>query len=265
MIVLPLILAIATNNFILNESIYYEQPSVHFTNEFLVEALVNDGTIDSVKQFSTVANINKRFANKLTNPRLSVKAVNINDDLRSDRLDIEFKFFHLNTESIKSMNILFYLQYYVGNEINTQFKTLVYKSLNAASGGNIAFATMKGELNLLQKNPMAEGTIKRELYNSKLEDDYFTYGIRGLLDRYNMRNQTTEYNAEPIISSYGSTTETKVVMSVVVPNYESILYTASVLEIVKYAWIQYLALLIPIYFLLYVWLYGFIVKSNVLD
>lgn len=264
-IILPLILAIATHGFIVRESVYYEQPTVKFTNEMIVEALVNDGTIDSVKQFSTVANINNRFSSVLTAPELSVLSYDANDDRRNEKLDINLKFSKATTDSVKSLHILFYLQYYIGNEVNTQFKTLVYLELNAINGGNIAYAFSKGNLKLQQKNPIAEGTIKRELYSSTLEADYLNYGIDGILDRYNIRNQTTEYDANPIVSTYGATDKTEVQITVVVPSLESVWYFTSILEVVKHAWIEYLAFFIPIFFILYVWLYGFVVKANVLQ
>lgn len=230
----------------------------------IVEALINDGTKDIVRQYSTVANINNEYKNKLTNPQLSINSLDYNGDQRPERIDIDFEFVYAATETVKAVNVLFYLQYYVSNEINTQFKTMVYKSINAPNGGNLAYAQMNGDLRLVQKNFMAQGTIKRELYSSTLESDYFNYGIQGILDRYNTRNQTTVYDANPSVHSFSSTTSTQILMQVRIPTYQPIMYYTSVLEILKNAWIEYFALLIPIYMILYIWLYGFIVKTNVL-
>ena len=262
---LPLILALATNNFIKREAIHYGQPDVKFTNELIIEALINDGTINTVKQFSTIADINTAFTNKIENPQLSVLPYDRNGDLKAEDLTLEFEFFHQTTESVKSINILFELQYYIGNDINTQFKTLVYKTINAPSGGQISFARFRGDLILKQKNPIAEGTTKRELYNTTLKDDYNNDGISGMLSKYVMRNQTTEYKAEPLVSSLSGTSSTKIIMDIRIPAYESIWYYPSVLQVIKTTWIEYFALLIPIYFILYVWMYGFIVKSGTLS
>ncbi|CAI2377467.1 unnamed protein product [Moneuplotes crassus] len=259
---LPLILAIATNNFIIREKVAYEQPDVKFTNEFIAEALI--GT--TVKQYSTVENINKEYSSLIQNPQLTVTPFDRNDDLKAETLTLEFEFFHLSTEQVKGLNLLFYLQYTLGGEINTQFKTLVYKSLTAPLDGGIQYAQMRGDLDLKQKNPVAEGTIKRELYNTTLEDDFNDYGIRGILDLYVSRNQTTEYTAEPIITSMpanAKTTSTKVKMIIDVPLIQPVWHYTSVIQVLKLAWIEFFALFIPIYFILYVWLYGFFVKSNV--
>lgn len=260
-----MLLVIATNNFVKRQSVYYEQPNVKFTNELIVEALVNDGIVDAVKQFSTVENINTEFTTLITNPQLSVNSYNQNDDLKNERIEIEFEMAKLSTDTVKSLHFLFYLQYYIGNEINTQMKTVVYVEIDAPNGANIGYTQMKGELKLVQKNPIAEGTIKRSLYDSTLEDDYFSYGISGILDRYSYRNQTTTFKASPIVTTYGSTTSTKVKLILVVPTVESIWYYTSVLELVKYAWIQYLAIFIPVYYILYILLFGFVVKNNVLQ
>jgi hypothetical protein len=246
------------------QDVYYEQPTVKFTNEFIVEALINDGAKDVVRQYSTVANINKEYTNKLTNPQLSVKSLDYNGDSRPERIDIDFEFVLATSETVKAVNVLFYLQYYISDEINTQFKTMVYKSINAPNGGNLAYAQMKGDLRLVQKNFLAEGTIMRQLYNSTLESDYDNYGIQGIIDRYNVRNQTTMFDARPSVLSFTTASSTQILMQLEIPTYQAIWYYTSVLEIIKFAWIQYFALLIPIYTILYVWLYGFIVKTNVL-
>jgi len=262
---LPLILAFATNNFIVREAVLYGQPDVKFTNEFIAEALLSTGATTSniVKQFSTVANINNKYSNPISNPQLSVNPYDRNGDLKAEKLTLEFEFLHLSTENVKALNILFYLQYTIDGEINTQFKTVVYKSFSAPSNGGIVNVKMRGDLELNQKNPLAVGTIKRELYSTSLEDDFNNYGIPGILDRITLRNQTTVYNAEPIINSFTGGTKTKIVMDINIPLIQETLYFTSVLQMLKLAWIEYFALLIPIYVILYLWIYGFIVKSKV--
>lgn len=264
-LVLPALLAAATNDFLLLESIVYEQPNVKFTNEMIVEVLMNDGTTDKVYQYSTIQNINNKFSNKLTAPRLSVNNIDDNNDYLNENIEIELKFAKTSNDFVKSIHVLFYLQYFLGEEINTQFKTLVYKQIDSANGKNITFARMKGPLVLKQKNPVAPGTMKREVYNSELEDDYLNYGINGIIDLFQMRNQTVKYNAQPLVTTYGITTETKLRMDIQIPTIETVNYASSALQVLKGAWIQYLAFFIPIYVILYVFLYGFVVKSNVLN
>ena len=145
-------------------------------------------------------------------------------------------------------------------------KTAVYQSLSAPTGQGIQYAQMRGDLELKQKNPLALGTIKRELYETTLEDDFNNYGIRGILDLYVERNQTTEYRAEPVITSMAASngqTKTKVKVVIDVPMVQPVWYFTSVLQVMKFAWIEYFAIFIPIYFVLYVGMYGFFVKSNV--
>ena len=262
---LPMLLAIATNGFIRLESIQYDQPNVKFTNEMIVEALVNDGTVDQVYQYSTIQDLNNKFTRQLTAPSLSVNNIDHNTDNLNENIDIDFKFTTTAAETVKSVHILMYLQYYVGDEINTQLKTMVYKELNAAQGQGLTYARMKGPLRLEQKNPLAPGTMKREVYNTALEDDFESYGISGIVDMFQLRNQTVEFEADPLISSFGSSTQTKITMDMEIPTIESISYYPSVLEVLKNTWIQYLAFFIPIYFVLYIFMYGFVVKSNVLN
>lgn len=261
-IIFPFVIALYTYDFFKTREVMYIQPDVKFTNEMIVEALINDGTVDKVYQFSTVQNINNRFSNLLTAPRLSVNSKDYNSDLLNDDIEIEFKFTTTSAMTVKSVHILFYLQYYIGDDVNAQMKTLVYKEFDASNGNNLRNVRLKGPLKLYQKNPIAPGTMKRELYNSQLEDDYLQYGIMDILDLYQMRNQTTKLNAQPLISSYGSTTETKITMNIEIPTVESVDYYPSALQVLKRAWVQYLGILIPIYFILYVFIYGNIVKRR---
>lgn len=230
----------------------------------IVEALINDGKIDSVKQFSTVQNIQNRFASTLPAPQLSVENYDRNGDLRNERILINFDFSHATTETVKSLHILFYLQYYIGNEINTQFKTLVYLSLDASNGDNIETVKSKGRLNLLQKSPIEVGTIKRELYSSTLEDDYFGYGIQGILKMYSTRNLTTEFDAytaiEPALPA--KSTQTNVELTIDIPMFQKVWYFSTLMQVAKYAWMQYFAFIVPCYFVLYVWIFGRLAKAK---
>lgn len=267
-IVLPFMAAWSTHRFFVREMVDYVQPEVKFTNEMIVEALTNPGTanaVDVVKQFSTIQDLNDQFPTLLTSPKLSVDSFDENSDLRNENLKIEFKFDHLSDEKIKSLHILFYLQYYIGGDINAQFKTLCYVELNAPTGGSIGGTIMKGPLELKQKSPIATGTIKRSLYATTLEDDYLNYGIQGLLDLYNARNQTTVFDAAPLVHPYGLNTETKIELNLQIPTSQRVLYYASGFQVFKNAWVQYFTLLVPIYYLLYVLIYGYIVKSNILE
>lgn len=260
-------LAIATYDFVVLEGTYYGQPQVLFTNEMIVEALVEDSTgLDKVYQFSTIQDLQNKFSNKISSPKLSVISIDENNDLRNENIQIEFKFDKsATTDTVKSLHILFYLRYFIADEVNTQLKTLVYLELDAPNGDNLALARMKGPLKLKQKNPIAPGTMKREIYDSALKDDFLQYGIQGIIDLYQLRNQTTVFDAKPLIHSFSSTTETKLSMDIQIPTIENIIYWSSTLQTLKIAWIQYLAFLLPIYFILYIVLYGFVVKSNVLD
>ena len=221
----------------------------------IVEALINDGTIDSVKQFSSVQNIQNRFTSLLSSPQLSVESYDSNGDLRNEMIKITFDFNHATTETVKSLHILFYLQYYIGNEINAQFKTLLYLTLDASNGDNISVVKSKGRLNLVQKSPIEVGTIKRELYSSTLENDYFNYGIQGILDLYSTRNITTEYDAFTSIvpALPAKSTTTNVELTIEIPTYQKIWYFTTILQMSKYAWMQYFAFIIPFYFVFGYW------------
>jgi len=49
-----------------------------------------------------------------------------------------------------------------------------------------------------------------------------------------------------------------------VPKLQEILYIPSVLEVLKQAWVQYIYVLIPVYLLLYVTLFGYVIENKVL-
>lgn len=54
-------------------------------------------------------------------------------------------------------------------------------------------------------------------------------------------------------------------MKIGIPTREQIKYVPSVLETMKYAWIQYLALFIPIFIVLYYGLLGFTLRAQIFE
>lgn len=54
-------------------------------------------------------------------------------------------------------------------------------------------------------------------------------------------------------------------MQLKIPNNQLLIYIPSVLQVLKFAWVQYIAVLIPVWILLVHFLLGYLVKSRVFE
>mmetsp|Transcript_32339 Transcript_32339/g.23884 ORF Transcript_32339/g.23884 Transcript_32339/m.23884 type:complete len:94 (-) Transcript_32339:12-293(-) len=70
-----------------------------------------------------------------------------------------------------------------------------------------------------------------------------------------------------IFTKHGTADNSLITVEVVmiIPAFQSILYTPLVFEVLKFAWIQYFALFVLVYFILYWGFWGFVVKNRVFD
>jgi len=68
-----------------------------------------------------------------------------------------------------------------------------------------------------------------------------------------------------VSSPSGTQTEVQIVFDIRVPGAQEVLYTPIVMERLKEAWVQYVALMIPSVYVIYFLIVGFSFKSKVLE
>jgi len=111
----------------------------------------------------------------------------------------------------------------------------------------MAKGLISGDLNFEQDKPILIDSIKRTLYNENPLDFevYEKQGLGGILSNYYSRSERLKFDYIHLIQPLGSQFKTKLIITVNIPESQEIKYIPGVLETLKFAWTQYLALLIP--------------------
>ena len=125
---------------------------------------------------------------------------------------------------------------------------------------------LNGDIELVQKSPIASTTITSQIYN--YENKVFEidrniqspFDLLSYFNRYKNLNYTLKYNYEKI----EKTAQGKLIINIQmnIPKLQKVFYIQSVYEAIKYAWMQYFYIFLPIYIILYL-IYKFIIESNI--
>ena len=85
--------------------------------------------------------------------------------------------------------------------------------------------------------------------------------MNNFIDTYMRQNASVYYDYESIVSPIGSSNMLTLNMQVMIPTKQKIQYIPGFYETIKFAWVQYMALLIPLYAILEFWILGFLFKE----
>ena len=82
-------------------------------------------------------------------------------------------------------------------------------------------------------------------------------------NKYNSHNYTIKYNYEKL-ERKTTDGKIKIIMQMNIPKLQEVFYIQSVFEAIKYAWMQYFYIFLPIYLILYI-IFKFIIQNNIFD
>jgi hypothetical protein len=136
--------------------------------------------------------------------------------------------------------------------------------ITSPSGSKISSAILSGQFHINQKSPFSiGGDLAETLYNYNFTNEMYKYSVESIYRRFTNRNSTFEYDHSTVIQSYTNSVTTDVKIKINVSEYEPAMYYPGILENLKLAWVQYYALLVPVYILLCMRLFGMNIKSDV--
>ena len=122
-----------------------------------------------------------------------------------------------------------------------------------------------GPLELKQKSPISSGTIAKTLYYTDIfKNSTSPFDFLGIYKDFNSRNLTTVYNYDKLVMPYRSNKETELDLEIIIPSYQEVVFLAPLLTTLKFAWIQYLSILIPTAIIIYLILL-FIFKYQIFE
>ena len=279
-IFIPLFAAISSEDFWLRLKEYLEQPKIDFTNDYMLYVSTFDNQFlplntffDSSNKtlndmFSTIIEKNgqSNIISREDSASISKYSYDDDNDGINDRLIIRYE---TNKNEIIRDNpnidikLMFFLNYRLTKEVKLLMTPMIYIDIPILNGAKEI--NLSGDLELVQKSPIVSTIVTSQIYNKKKplvvdEKLYSPLDLLNLYNEYKNMNYTLKYNYEKIEKKSDGKLIINIEMNI--PKLQRIFYIQSVFEAIKYAWMQYFYIFLPIYIILYV-IYKFIMESNI--
>lgn len=277
-ILLPLFAAFATEDFWLRLKEYTEQPLVDYTKKYMVyiSKFDKDNNLLETSFRSSNKDLNKKFQDIIdentpindnckleesADPRTS--STDIDGDEIKDKITIKYEIDKSANPNF-DIKLLFFLKYGLTKKVKLIMTPIVYLDipvLDVSTGGREI--TLSGNLELVQKSPIHSTTITSQMYYKKqpFGEKVPYFDLLYYYNEYKSYNYTVKYNYEKIETNIE---DDKIIINIdmYIPKLQEVLYYQSVFEAIKYAWMQYFYIFLPIYFVLYI-LFKFIIQNNI--
>ena len=279
-IFIPLFAAFSSEDFWLRLKEYLEQPKVEFSNDYMlyVSTFNNDNLNPIATYFDSSEsrlnnmlgqingnNINSDIISQDENATITKYTYDDDNDGINDRLIIRYE---TNNNDIisnkkKDFKLLFFLKYRLTKQVKLLMTPMIYIDIPISSGGKEI--NLNGDIELVQKSPIVSTTITSQIYNKEKplnvdENLYSPFDMLNLYNEYKELNYTLKYNYEKVEKSAQGKLIINIEMNI--PKLQRVFYIQSVFEAIKYAWMQYFYIFLPIYIILYS-IYKFIIESNI--
>ena len=281
-ILLPLFAAFSTEDFWLRIKEYEEQPLVEFQNKYMIY-ITNcsgnyktyfDSSNKNLKEYfagicNNSLNIDIDLCSQENSGILTADSTDIDNDGYIDKLNIKYEL--SNSELFSSTGIdikmIFFLKYTLRKKVKLLMTPMVYIDIPIIITNNKGKEIyLNGNLELIQKSPIPCSTITSRIYYE--EKPYFiefneshVFDLLYFYNKYKSHNYTVKYDYERY-DNIDNNQKIKIDITMNIPKLQPILYFQSVFEALKYAWMQYFYIFLPIYLIFYI-LFKFIIQNKI--
>jgi len=278
-ILIPLFAAFATEDFWLRIKEYTEQPLVDYKEKFMIYITKYDNnnkitttfhSSDSKlnEEFERICNdpLNHDFCNIETNAAPTTSSTDIDGDEIKDKINIKYDID--TSQDLKKLDVklLFFLKYGLTKKVKLIMTPMIYIDIPILEPSGLKEIKLDGNLELVQKSPIHSTTVTSQIYYKKqiFSEKRPYFDLLQYYNEYKSYNYTVKYNYEKIEIAENSINSTSITinMDMHIPKLQEVLYYQSVFEALKYAWMQYFYIFLPIYIILYI-LFKFIIQNNI--
>ena len=276
-ILIPLFAAFATEDFWLRLKEYTEQPLVDYTGKFMIYITKYNNNDIKTTFHSSNKELNDEFTTictgtsinsceSETNPSPTTSSSDFDGDEIKDKINIKYEIDVSNDDTKYDVKLLFFLKYGLTKKVKLIMTPMIYLDIPILDAKKVSEIKLSGNLELIQKSPIHSTTITSQIYYKKNpfgeKKPYFD--LLHYYNEYKSYNYTVKYNYEKIETSESESNNNKISINIdmYIPKLQEVLYYQSVFEAIKYAWMQYFYIFLPIYFVLYI-LFKFIIQNNI--
>ena len=204
---------------------------------------------------------------------LTANTIDKDNNGNIDELKIKYEisnnalFSEENNKKIDIKMILF-LKYSLRKKVKLLMTPMIYIdipiTIERSNKGKEIY--LNGNLELIQKSPIPSSTITSRIYYE--ENPYMikynephVFDLLYFYNKYKSHNYTVKYDYERY-DNIDNNQKIKIDITMNIPKLQQILYIQSVFEALKYAWMQYFYIFLPIYLIFYI-LFKFIIQNKI--
>ncbi|XP_051916979.1 transmembrane protein 231 [Hippocampus zosterae] len=246
----PLLVAFRSQGFWIKRSTYEEQAVVRFQYETLL--VVATSTKGDHVVWSTFPHLNNMLGEKLRIPAVSVREEDQNQDGKVDRLIFQLQLPLKDEENVYSVQLLLIFSYQLFTKSTVVMQSLAYMQHSSPVPGAKLF--ISGDLRLQQRTPLPHRGLFN-IYNVSVIDGSSpfasAYDLDNIVRRYQERNLTTVLSCPTPVWTTGRAAGSpfQLIAEIHYP-VEVISYYPGFWETIKFAWIQYVSIL-----LIFLWVF----------
>ena len=276
-IFIPLFAALSSEDFWLRLKEYIEQPRVECTDDYMI--YITTGTGEANDKFRTFFSSSNNSLNEKLNLISEYNLTDItfldkklecypteNDGI-NDKITLNIVIDEVNIIQSNRIDfkLMFFLKYGLTKQVKLLMTPMVYLDIPILEDGRKRI-DINGDIELIQKSPIVSTTITSQIYNYEKnvfeidENLYSPFDLLYFYNKYKNLNYTLKYDYEKTETSNSNNLEIKIGINI--PKLQRVFYIESVFEAIKYAWMQYFYIFLPIYIILYI-IYKFIIESNI--
>lgn len=240
----PLLVAYRSQGFWVKTSSYEEQPVVRFQYEMVVVA--STSVQGDYVAWSTFPHLNHLQGAHLRVPAVSVREEDDNQDGKHDRMLLQMTLPLSPEEQLYSLQLLLTFSYQLYRMSTVAMQSLVYMHFSSAVPGARLFVS--GDLRLQQKAPLPHRGLYN-IYNVSVIDGSSpfarAYELEHIIRKYQQRNLTTVLSNSMPVWTPGRAAAAPFELSLEIRYpLEVITYRPGFWETIKFAWIQYVSVLL---------------------
>ncbi|XP_029951695.1 transmembrane protein 231-like [Salarias fasciatus] len=240
----PLLVAYRSQGFWIKRSTYEEQPVVRFQYQILLVAATS--TEGDYLAWSTFPHLNNMLGPNLRIPTVSVREEDQNQDGKLDRLTFQLQLPLKPEEQLYSIQLLLTFSYQLFRMSTVVMQSLGYLQHSSPVPG--ARLWVSGDLRLQQRTPLPHRGLY-DVYNVSVIDasSLFasSYDLEKILRSYQERNLTTVLSCPMPVWTVGRAAGSPFELNAEIRYpVEVISYRPGFWETIKFAWIQYVSILL---------------------
>ncbi|XP_006823640.1 transmembrane protein 231-like [Saccoglossus kowalevskii] len=263
-LVVPFLVAYTSEGFWVKQSVYLEQPYVSYKHQLLM--VLEGTTATEYLVWSTYHNYNMLEQQRLRIPIVKSREEDTNRDGKPDKLLINIETPMLDTEQVYSLHLLVIFEYQLFRFSSLTMESMAYIHYNSPRPG--AMFTVDGELQFKQNYPLPHrGIVDTYNYPVINGDSIYAadYQLTNIFRDYMDRNESTTFvSAYPVWVSGKGAGKPFIIQATIRYPEETILYYPGFWQLIKLAWIQYLAVL-----LIFIFIFGrlktFVFQNHILQ